>query len=109
MEKAERVDVREGEAESLWPPELVKACLYSVRKKNVNMSLSLGPHFTQKEEKVMSPYLLLVNLPHQEHVICDCGVCLWLHLPKPHKTTKDGERRQKKEARWATKKKKKKE
>lgn len=57
----------------------------------------------------MSPYLLLVNLPHQEHVICDCGVCLWLHLPKPHKTTKDSERRQKKEARWATKKKKKKE
>lgn len=58
---------------------------------------------------MMSPYLLLVNLPHQEHVICDCGVCLWLHLPKPHKTTKDSETRQKKEARWATEKKKEKE
>lgn len=39
------VDVREGEAESLWPPELVKACLYSVRKKNVNMSLFIRAPF----------------------------------------------------------------
>lgn len=45
MEKAERVDVREGDAESLWPPELVKACLYSVRKKNVNMSLFIRAPF----------------------------------------------------------------
>lgn len=80
-EREEGGHAREGEAESSRPRTSVKACLYSVRKKNFNMSLLIRSPFLsagKESDDSIPPFLLI--LPHQQHVISDCGVCLWLML-----------------------------